>query len=165
MRTYRLALFTILIGCKAAVPTTDSNNIYKEDLSVLRADVSEQKVSNDTAKKEIVEEYVPLTGHIKAELDSIASISLEQNKKGKMVDGFVILVYSGNDRDEANNIRNQMYQNFSDLKPKVSYHQPSFRVKAGQFEDRLEGTRICAEVKKEFSRALLVPERFRVIYE
>ena len=108
---------------------------------------------------------MPLIGHIKAELDSISKISLEQKKQGKLLDGFVILVYSGNDRDAANNIRNQMYQNFSELKPKVSYHQPSFRVKAGQFEDRLEGTRICAEVKKEFSRALLVPERFRIVYE
>lgn len=165
MRTYRLVIFAIMIGCKAAAPTTQSSNIYSEDLSVLRPDISESAPETDTLKKEIFESYAPLSGHIKDELDSISKISLEKNRQGKLVDGFVIQVYSGNDRDEANNIRDEMYQNFSELKPRVSYHQPSFRVKAGQFTDRLEANRICAQVQKEFPRALLVPERFKVVYE
>lgn len=165
MRTHRLIILTILIGCKVAAPKTDTTDIYSEDLSVLRPTNSESMAKSDTAIDEQTEKFVVLTGHIKDELDSIAKISYEINKRGKMVEGFVIQVYSGNDRDQANDIRNQMYQNFSELKPKVSYYQPSFRVQAGQFVDRLEANRVYKEVKKEFPRALLIPERFKVVYE
>ena len=165
MRIDRLVILAIMIGCKAAAPTTKSSNVYSENLSVLRPDLSESVTDADTLKKDTYESYVPLTGHIKAELDSIAKISLADNRQGKFVDGYVIQVHSGSDREEANTIRDEMYVNFSELKPRVSYHQPSFRVKAGKFTDRLEASRVWAEVKKEFPRALLVPERFKVVYE
>jgi hypothetical protein len=165
MRTHRLIILTILIGCKVAAPNSSSTDIYSEDLSALRPTSSEQIVESDSVEKFQTEQYVALTGHIKNELDSIAKINYQINKKGKFVDGFVIQVYSGNSREEANTVRNQMYQNFSELRPKVSYHQPTFRVKAGQFTDRLEANRVYEAVKKEFPGALLTPERFSEVYE
>ena len=64
-----------------------------------------------------------------------------------------------------NEMRNQMSELFPELQPKVSYHQPNFRVKAGRFTNRLEANRIHRAVKEEFPRALLIPDRFRLVYE
>lgn len=167
MRTYRLIIIPILlIGCKAATPS--SSGVYSEDLKIHRP-VSvielEEREAEKNDEEVVQEEYKPLEGHIKAELDSIAKISYQQNKEGRYVDGFVIQVYSGNSRDEANNAWNKMYELFPDLDPKVSYRQPSFRVKAGKFINRLEAHRIYNDVKGEFPRALLLPERFLLSYE
>lgn len=164
MRTYRLIILTILIGCKVAAPTT-SSDVYSEDLSILRPTSVEKLATSDSVEKFETEEYIALTGHIKNELDSIAKINYQINRQGKLVDGFVIQIYSGSSREEANEVRNQMYENFSELKPKVSYHQPTFRVKAGQFTDGLEANRVFVAVKNEFPGALLIPERFKIIYE
>ena len=54
---------------------------------------------------------------------------------------------------------------FVDLDAKVSYRQPNFRVKGGKFISRLEANRVYNEVKKDFPRALLIPERLLISYE
>ncbi len=163
MRINRLAILILLIGCKAATPTSTSK--YSEDLSIHRP-VMMAEEETETPKDSIQQErYTPLTGHIRSELDSISRIAYAENKAGKYVDGYVILVYSGDSREEANQARSKMYEFFSELEPKVSYHQPYFRVKAGKFTDRLKANRIHQQVVKEFPRALLIPERFLQKYE
>ncbi len=154
-------IIAFLVACKAAPPTATLPT-YEEDLSVHRPEMDTTTVNAEVAK---TEEFVPLTGHIKAELDSIVRVSVAQNKEEKLVDGFVIQVYNGNSRDRANEVWRQMDRNFSELSPKISYHQPNFRVKAGRFTDRLKAHRIFQRVKEEFPKSLLVPERLSMTYE
>ncbi|WP_349563710.1 SPOR domain-containing protein [Ekhidna sp. MALMAid0563] len=164
MRTYRLIILCFLAACKATTPT--STSVYSEDLSIHRPVMMElESDSIETTQEVITEPYAPLTGHIKAELDSIAKVAYEQNKDGQYVDGFVIQVYSGNSRQDANDARYKMNEYFPELSSKVSYHQPNFRVKAGKFTNRLRAHRVYADVKEEFPRALLIPERFFLRYE
>ena len=164
MRVDRLIILTVLISCKASTPS--STGKYSEDLSIHRPVDTHEEVENSYQTPErLLEPYVPLTGHIKAELDSISKIALEQNKEGRFVDGFVIQVYSGTSRDEAAAARVQMSKLFPKLNPRMSYHQPTFRVKGGKFIDRLEAHRVYKTVREEFQRALLIPERFLLTYE
>ncbi|MEQ9006306.1 MAG: SPOR domain-containing protein [Ekhidna sp.] len=156
MRTYRLAILLLLGACKAATPS--STSIYSEDLSVHRPVMIDKADTTDTStgQEEITETYSPLSGHIKNELDSISKIAYAQNKAGTYVDGYVLQVYSGSSREEANQARSKMYSTFPELEPKVSYHQPNFRVKAGRFTNRLEAHRVYTDVKEIFPRALLI---------
>lgn len=166
MRVNRLIILFLLAACKATTPSSSSSS-YTEDLSIHRPVMIEtDDESTEQESEEIqTEPYTPLTGHIKQELDSIAKVAYEENKEGRYVDGYVIQVYSGNSREAANQARSRMYEYFAELEPKVSYHQPNFRVKAGKFTDRLKANRIHQEVKEEFPRALLLPERFLVKHE
>ena len=81
------------------------------------------------------------------------------------MDGYVIQVYSGTNRKEADSAQVKMNTLFPELEAKQNYRQPNFRVRGGKFIDRLEANRIYNEVKKEFSRALLIPERLIISYE
>lgn len=166
MRTNRLIILLFLGACKATLPSSTSGS-YSEDLGIHRpVMIQNEDESQESQEQEVqTEPYAPLTGHIKQELDSISKVAYEENKKGKYVDGYVIQVYSGNSREDANQARSKMFAYFPELKPKVSYHQPNFRVKAGKFIDRLKANRIHAQVKEEFPRALLLPERFLMKYE
>jgi len=164
MRTYRLIILLALAACKVTAPSTTQGG-YSEDLSVHRPTLELENEPEQDLAKDGTEAYVPLTGHIKTELDSIAKISYQQNKAGRYVDGYVIQVYSGTSRQEANEASQKMSGLFPDLKAKVSYRQPSFRVKGGKFIDRLEANRTYNEVKKAFPLALLVPERLLISYE
>ncbi|MEQ9465989.1 MAG: SPOR domain-containing protein [Ekhidna sp.] len=165
MRTYRLAILILLGACKASTPTSTTSS-YSEDLSIHRpVIVAEEKVDEDSKDEVKTEAYTPLSGHIRQELDSIGRVAYEENRAGKYVEGYVIQVYSGSSRDDANNARYKMNELFPELDPKVSYHQPTFRVKAGRFTDRLKAHRIYEQVKKDFPTALLIPERFLQKYE
>ena len=164
MRTYRLIILSFLVACKAATPT--STSVYSEDLSIHRPVMMElESDSVETVENVKTEPYTPLTGHIKAELDSISKVAYAQNKDGQYVDGYVIQVYSGSSRNDANDARYKMGELFPELEPKVSWHQPNFRVKAGKFTNRLKAHRIYRDVKEEFPRAILIPERFLLKYE
>lgn len=167
MRANRLIILLFLAACKATTPSS-SSSAYTEDLSIHRPvimPVGDETQQSDNSEELQTEPYIPLSGHIKQELDSISKVALAQNKEGRYVDGYVIQVYSGNSREAANQARSKMYEFFAELEPKVSYHQPNFRVKAGKFTDRLKANRVHQQVKEEFPRALLLPERFLVKYE
>lgn len=165
MRTYRLIILLLLGACKATTPTSSSGS-YSEDLSVHRPALEQRQEPTENVENQVMQEaYVPLSGHIKTELDSINKIALAQNKEGRYVDGYVIQVYSGNSRDAANRAKSDMYVFFPELSPRVSYHQPTFRVKAGRFINRLQANRVHQAVKRKFPRALLLPERFLLKYD
>ena len=164
MRTYRLIILLFLGACKASTSTGPVGE-YSEDLAIHRPIIQstqQDSLPDAVAKKE---DYRALEGHIKNELDSISKIALQQNKEGRFVEGHVIQVYSGNSREKANNARYRMSELFPDLNPRVSYHQPNFRVKAGKFINRLEAHRVYQQVKEDFPQALLIPERFLLKYE
>ena len=163
MRTNRLIVLLLLTACKAITPTLPASS-YSEDLSIHRPVVL--PVEEESEEQEVkTEPYTPLQGHIRQELDSISKVAYLENKKGKYVEGYVIQVYSGNSRDEANRARYKMHEFFPELDPKVAYYQPNFRVKAGQWTDRLKAHRTYQQVKEEFPRALLIPERFLIKYD
>lgn len=165
MRTHRLViLFLVVVGCKAT-STSSTSEVYREDLSVHRSKMPVSTKQNEQPKTNVDQAYTPLTGHIQLELDSISKISYAQNKAGRYVDGYVIQVYSGTSRESANEAQAKMQELFPELSSKVSYRQPNFRVKGGKFLDRLEANRVYNQVKEEFSRALLVPERLLISYE
>ncbi|MEQ9405336.1 MAG: SPOR domain-containing protein [Cyclobacteriaceae bacterium] len=162
MRNCGIIILILLVGCKAAPPASTAS--YSEDLSVYRP--KPVMTNTDSAKVETLKEaFTPLEGHIKAELDSIVRVSVAQNKEGKLVNGFIIQLYTGNSRDEANAVWNRFDELFPGLSPKVSYLQPNFRVKAGRFTNKLKAQRIFRDIKAEFPKALLVPERFIMNYE
>ncbi len=163
MRHYRVILCILIVGCKVSTPT--QTGIYTEDLSVHRPQALVPEDMSSIVEEAESEEFVALTGHIKAELDSINNISIRENKAGKLVEGYVVQVYSGNSREQANNIRSRLRSSFPELKPKISYHRPNFRVRVGKFTDRLEATRTYESIKRYFPRALLIPARFRLVYE
>ena len=151
------------MSCKATVPTTSTGG-YSEDLSVHRPvmETASDSLLTDVATSET---YKPLEGHIKAELDSIVRFSIAENREGKLVDGYVLQIYTGNSRNEANEVWYRMDTNFPELNPKISFRQPNFQVRAGKFTDRLEAHRALRAVQEEFPKALLVPDRFKLEYE
>lgn len=164
MRFDRLIILLLLAA--ACKPTQQSVAKYEEDLSGLRPNIvskPEDTLSNRSTTIQYAS-FVEPTGHIKSELDSLLKLDYKQNTKGRIVDGFRILIYSGTSRDEANRQRILFRGLFPELDPKVSYHQPNFRVKAGQFTKRLDAHRMYEEVKEEFPKAILIPERITLVY-
>jgi septal ring-binding cell division protein DamX len=88
-----------------------------------------------------------------------------RNQTVKYIDGYTIQIYTGNDRNEADQAKEQALSLDVALNPTISYYQPSYKVKVGQYATRLEAHKTYESLKKQFPRALLVPERIKVNYE
>ncbi len=150
-----------VISCKSTKPTTSQVTTYDEDLSYLRPvatdqiDPEDESIAETTVEKpDIVPQY-----HIKSELDSVLSTIRASRSEIEFLNGFTVQVYSGNNREQANEIKTQVYETFEEYEPEISYIQPNFKVKIGKFFDRLEANKVYTRVKAEFPKAIVIPER------
>lgn len=166
MRTYRLIILvvatTFLSGCKATQTTQAvTQTTYSEDLSILRPDFGK----NQETVIQRSEPTVPLDGHIKMELDSISNMISRENAKPRIEQGFTIQLYNGFSRNEATKILKKIRLKYPEIKARMTYYQPTFRVKAGQFVDRITAYETYERVRRTFLDALLIPEKIKINYD
>ena len=90
---------------------------------------------------------------INSMLDSI----FDANMRMKYMKGYKVLVYSGNDKDEAEKVKRRLYQ--LSLAPELTYKQPTYRIKVGDFTDRLDAKRFMAKVIiREYPKAIMIDD-------
>jgi cell division septation protein DedD len=156
----------MIYGCsKKVVPSSGAASAYSEDLSILHPVITAEQstlkpteASRPAASSEPVKTEYDITG----ELDSVALFIAEKNLQKRFIDGFTVQVYSGPNRDQANNARAQLRTIGLDIPSQVVYVQPNFKVKLGKFYSRLEANQVYAEVREVFPNALLLPEKIPV---
>lgn len=153
----------LLSNCaKKAIPQKDA--VFKDDLSAYRPQYkAEEKAAASTGKaSDNTQTIVKPTHDITARLDTALSAIAVQNKNLRYAQGYRIQIYSGNNRDEANKARDRSYALFPDITPHFIYNQPTFRVKVGDFIDRLEAQRVYAGLLAEFPNAMVVQDRIEI---
>ncbi|MBV6646354.1 MAG: SPOR domain-containing protein [Cyclobacteriaceae bacterium] len=166
MRDYRIIILLglLLFGCKSASVVTST---YQEDLSMWRPQLAQEEPVDTTKSEQTLiatpsQENVAFANHIGTDLDSINRIIAQRNLQRKYWDGYTIQVYTGPSRDKANQSRRQIEVLFEDLRPTVSYFQPNYKVRVGQYYDRLQAYQAYTKVKAAFPRALLLPDKIQI---
>lgn len=160
--TMRVAI--LLIGAGAmqycapkAVPTASKEITIEEDLSVLRlAEASKSETVIDEKERLWA---IPPKHDLADEIDSVMSIIKASRSEVKFLNGYTVQVYSGNNREQAKEAKNKVYELFEAYDPEITYIQPNFKVSVGKFYDRLEANRVYIDLKKEFPNAIVLPER------
>jgi hypothetical protein len=168
----KIILFTILsvtiflTGCSNKSTPKVSKTEYNEDLSnvrpryqyvepVWRNDKAVVKSGNTSVDKNQVHNALAVNKKLDSALDTLA----KQNKAIRYISGYRIQVYVGNVRAEADNAKSYVYQVFPDLNPYVSYSQPTYRVKVGDFIYRNDAEHYLDQIKEHYASAVIVAER------
>ncbi len=102
------------------------------------------------------------TQHINEDMERLLSQIAQTNERIVTAQGYRVQVYSGNSREEANAIKQRIYNKYPGVNVYISYAQPSFRVKAGDFLQRLEAQKLYARLKNEFPVALIVEDQINI---
>lgn len=136
---------------------------YYEDLSAVRPSFQTQATApNQTMVKPAdgdIKVYKDVSRQLNARLDTISAY----NKRTQTTQGFRILVYTGSSSDESQKMKQMVYSYNSDLNVYTQYKQPSFRVKVGDFQDRVEASYILNDLKRNFPNAMIVPDQINMI--
>ena len=163
MRDYRVILFAIVLAsCKATQPTTSSTveETYSEDLSRQRPELTldepAQATNNPVASVEA------FNTDLIAGLDSAIIIMSEQNRSRKYIEGYAVQIYTGNSREAADRAINEAKRIDPSLNPERSYFQPTYKVKAGTYVQRLKAHKVLVDLKEFFPKAILVRERIPI---
>lgn len=162
-----VTIATLLQFCAPTASTSTSTAVYEEDLSIYRSSYTMEEESNETetSTEEIYTTpvaYVSPSNDIKAELDTVLYRIKKSRENIKYVDGYSIQLYSGNNRDKANQVKVKTYEVLEDQRPRVSYEQPNYKVRIGEYYSRLEANTDFVTLQKHFSRAVLVPVKIKI---
>jgi hypothetical protein len=156
----------IISGCSKKSVVSSSGSEYREDLSAVRPryeyvepafEKSETASTpkNNTAPKPVTDKPLYVNKRLETVLDTLA----KHNKSIKYINGFRIQIYVGNVRQEADGAKSYIYQAFPDLNPYVSYSQPTYRVKVGDFMYRSDAEQYLEMIREQYSSAMILADR------
>jgi hypothetical protein len=126
----------------------------EEDLSLYRPKFKSPNDSNNqiSDSQPIQSAKTPLSDtplHVNKKLDAILDTIAMRNKSIKFTNGFRIQIYVGNDRKAADDAKIYTYQKYPEIFPYLSYQQPIYKVKIGDFLNRMDAERYYADLKSD----------------
>ncbi|GAB2764981.1 hypothetical protein GCM10027275_02790 [Rhabdobacter roseus] len=162
-------LAAILSSCGGKSLIGKSKSTYREDLSKVRPrytyvePVTEKYTPaqpSQPSRKPAVKEEPPL--HVNKRLEAILDTIAEQNRAIRYVNGYRIQIYVGNVRQEADAAKSFTYQTFPELNAYMSYSQPTYRVKVGDFMYRADAEQYLELVRPQYSTAIILSDRVEI---
>ena len=94
------------------------------------------------------------TMKVNAMLDSMTAANFEASR----IQGFRILLYSGNDRDEAGHAKEAAYRVFPKADVYMAYSAPTFKVRIGDYYSRFDAWQDLLKLREQFPRAVITSE-------
>ncbi|PRD53809.1 SPOR domain-containing protein [Sphingobacterium gobiense] len=81
-------------------------------------------------------------------------------KSGKRVKvrGFRVQIFSGSSRSDAYAVQSRFQTSYKDIGSYVSYDEPNYRVKVGDFRSRSEATSFMRELRSQYSNVFVFTE-------
>ncbi len=73
--------------------------------------------------------------------------------------GYRVQVYNGADRNAAYRAQAKFLQSYPDIRTYITYNEPNFKVRVGDFRTRLEATKMMEQLKAWFPLMFIIPEK------
>ncbi len=166
--TKALLLFAVSLSLAYASCTAQKKNTaqpikeFKEDFSSFRPKYEFADENKSTSENKPIKSLPPKNNIdvlLKAKLDSLYTY----NQKIVSADGYRILIYNGTSSEEARQQRNSIYSIMPFDKTYTEWKSPNFKVKAGDYIDKLEAYSAYARIVKVFPNAIVVPDKVNII--
>jgi sporulation related protein len=107
-----------------------------------------QKMSADTGKVEVVEDY---------KVKELVNKHIEINSKAP-IKGYRIKIHFGSDKNKAREIKAKFISKFPDIAAYEKYDQPNFNIRVGDFRTKLEAYKALKEIQPDFPSSFLVQD-------
>lgn len=155
---YGLFSFAIFIATNSHA----QKNTYSEDLTVHQYNFTPVNFNTQSEIKKDQSETKPSKYSGKSRNEQLQQISdsvIARNKSLTYANGFRVLVYSGTDRVKAMECRKTVLKRFPIAHVYAIYHQPDWRIKVGDYDNRLEIQKMYTDLQMDFPNAMIVPDQ------
>jgi len=163
---------TACAGSRPAVSGRSSTdyNSYNEDLAITRpvyapaptAPVSRPATTAPVRKPEPAPVKPGSTADVltvNRRLDSVLDTLANRNRSIRYAPGYRVQVYVGTQRQKVEETKLLIYQNFPELSPYLTYAQPTYKLKVGDFMRRIDADRYYSSIKQLIPSAQLQPDK------
>lgn len=100
--------------------------------------------------------------HVNKRLDAVLDTLAQQNRRVRYAPGYRVQIYVGNERATADALKLQLYQQFPELSAYISYQQPTYRLKVGDFMRKMDAERYFGKLRQAFANAQMQPDKVDV---
>lgn len=94
-----------------------------------------------------------------ASVDTLIERNINENRLNNGIAGYRIQIYSHADRKGAIETRTKFLQLFPETEAYLIYQQPNFRVRVGDFRNKLEAHALYQKMLSEFEQVIIVPDK------
>lgn len=102
------------------------------------------------------------THHINDQLHPLLDSIALANRNIRYAQGYRILVYNGNERKQAMDLRKAIINRLPDENEYLTYRQPSFRLKVGDYLSRIDAQNVLNRIHDIAPGAMIVSEQITV---
>lgn len=95
-------------------------------------------------------------------LDSIIDKKNRENTINQTINGYRIQLFSGNERNNANNIKTKFLKLYPDQTAYLAYNQPYFKIRVGDFRTKLEAKLFYNKIKGEFNECIIIADKINL---
>jgi hypothetical protein len=90
-------------------------------------------------------------------IDTLMQRQVEANKARHGVEGFRVQIHFGQSRERAQKIRADFSAKYPDLKTYLGYDSPYYKIRVGDFIDRLSAYQVQKLISSSYRGAYIVP--------
>jgi len=115
-----------------------------------------QKSAPDTGKVEIIQDP-------KVDILVAKHIQINQNKGG--IEGFRIQIFSdsgNNSKNQAQATSDEFITKFPNINAYLSFKSPNYRVRVGDFRNRLDAQKFLLEITSDYPNAFIISDKINL---
>ncbi len=156
--TYLVGFLLLMYACGPKTVPVSTEEEYHEDLSSTLPEIGKYK--SPVQEKERIEKasfqepYMDITTKLDIVLDTIAGINKDIPKVQ-----YTVLVHNSNSRQAADEARKNVFRVMPDANPIMQFISPSYRIKVGNYNNKIEAYKTLVKLKDMFPNAVIVPEQ------
>jgi hypothetical protein len=92
-------------------------------------------------------------------LDSLIEKNKNIHKIKNSMDGFRIQLFSGTERNNANQLKAKFLAAYPAVPAYLIYQQPYFKLRVGDFRNKMEAQNLFHHLNTEFNQAIIVADK------
>lgn len=90
---------------------------------------------------------------------SLGSKTVDKTKSTRVKrKGFRVQIYSGSNRNEAQNVQAHFKNLHPEMEAYIAYHEPNYRIKVGDFTSRAEANNYMRILRSQYSNVFVLQE-------
>ena len=91
-------------------------------------------------------------------VDTLLNRHIRINKRKQSIPGYRVQIYFGSNRSEAHKVKADFIRKYPETKAYIIYHQPNFKIRVGDYQNRYAAEKLYKEIVSEFKSVFIVPD-------
>lgn len=95
-------------------------------------------------------------------LDELVDRQKQVNLEKQSMPGYRVQIYFGGNRPKASEVKLDFNSRFPDIPAYLTYQQPNFKVRVGDFRNRYEAQKLLKQLEGKYPTTFVVPDEVKL---